>query len=384
MNQFIINSKRLCSALDFARKAGSTNQVVPILEEFLVVVKDKTMYVTMTDLHTSITVSDGVEVFKSDAQDFEFILEGRAYRYLQMLEEQPITVKHDPATNLVFIAADEEHAKFGYDQKAGDYPKLPSNADITPLFKMPYSRLHEFTGLLEYASDDEMRPALTGIFFSGLKKDLHLVATDGHTMKIKTIPDLKSDRPFIMKARAARILTEVQPSKFTDIDNDGIDVSINANFTNIFMTGTHKGFNIEIISRTIDERYPDYETVVPKAKLIKSKFTWDRRKMISLLNKTKPFRNATTHQVDLRLAKDKCELFTQNYDFGSEFTSKMDGTLSGEDIQIGFNANFLLRALKQMDGDEFTLEMEAPNKATVIRDNTTVALTMPVMIDQMA
>lgn len=391
MNQFIVNSKTLFSALDFARKARPLQSVVPILEDFLMVVKDKTLHVTASDLHTTVTVSLGVEVFKSASEAFDFILEDRAYHYLKVLEEQPITVKHDPQTNMVYIASDEASVKLGFDQKPGDYPKTPVNANAAPLFKLSHHALKEFDGLLQYASNDELRPALMGISFNTRPDGmLDLVATDGHTLKVKSVPIMrlnnekpKDGRLFILKPLAARILSEVRRSKLTP-DDEGFDVCLSEAGSEVFFTGTHRGFDVEIVSRTIDEKYPDYMNVIPAKKLLVSSYTASRRKMMALLNQTKPFRNAVTQQVELRLSPDKCDLFTQDYHFDSEFTAKMDGTLTGNEIRIGFNAKFLLKALEQITDEEFTLEMEAPNKAALIRDSTTVCLTMPVMLNQYA
>lgn len=371
----------LFSALDFAHKAIRSNPVVPILENYLMHVSTGRLYVQATDLDNFITASIDVEVFKSEAKDFDFLFPSNAYDYLKVLEEQPITITTEESsqkwgTHAVSIITDEGKAQFQTDNPK-DFVKAPSRGNDVSFFKLPHEVLPEFKDMLGYASQDELRPALTGINLMCENNKLVLGATDGHTLKKKPICEVDPalSKLFILPRRAARILSEIQSSSIgIYVEFDGIK--------HAFFSGLHCNMEFEIISKVIDEKYPDINGVIPKADQVKSKFTFDRITLLGLMNRSKPFRSTYTKQVMLTMTKDKCELFTENHDFGIEIKLDARGTLTGDEIKIGFNSDFMIRALGSLSADEVTIEMQAPTKPIVIRDGDTTVLLMPVMVNQ--
>jgi DNA polymerase III sliding clamp (beta) subunit (PCNA family) len=75
------------------------------------------------------------------------------------------------------------------------------------------------------------------------------------------------------------------------------------------------------------------------------------------------------------------KISAEDLDFSNEYCAEVGGSYEGEPIEMGFNANFLRDTIKSF-GDTFTLEMTAPNKAAVIREGHSLALVMPVMLNQ--
>jgi DNA polymerase-3 subunit beta len=141
-----------------------------------------------------------------------------------------------------------------------------------------------------------------------------------------------------------------------------------------------------MICRLIDERYPDYENVIPSVNNIK--MTIGRTDFLSALRRISIYANKTTHQVRLKITGSELQISAEDLDFSNEANERLSCEHEGEDIEIGFNAKFLIEMLNNIDSDQIKLTMSAPNKAGVIlpgeKDKTEdiLMLVMPVMLNQ--
>jgi DNA polymerase-3 subunit beta len=78
----------------------------------------------------------------------------------------------------------------------------------------------------------------------------------------------------------------------------------------------------------------------------------------------------------------------EDLDFSNEANERLSCEHDGEDIEIGFNAKFLVEMLGNLDSDQIRLSLSAPNKAGVIlpaekdKNEDILMLVMPVMLNQ--
>ena len=78
----------------------------------------------------------------------------------------------------------------------------------------------------------------------------------------------------------------------------------------------------------------------------------------------------------------------EDLDFSNEANERLSCEHDGEDIEIGFNAKFLIEMLSNLDTDQIRLNMSAPNKAGLIlpaekdKNEDILMLVMPVMLNQ--
>ncbi len=371
--KFIVNSAYLLKQLSNINGVITTNPVVPILENFLFELEKGALTVTASDLQTSMITELQVESKEkgSIAVPARILLDT-----LKNLPEQPVTFSIDESTYSIEIISDNGRYKLS-GENATDFPKVPSvsNDFTADISTEVLSRAINNT--IFATSNDELRPAMTGVYVSLGDKNTTFVATDGHRLVRYRRTDVKSENgnSIIIPRKALNLLKATLPSENTD-------VSVNFNLSNAFF----KFGNIKMICRLIDERFPDYENVIPTANNIKMSI--ERSDFLGALKRISIYANKTTHQVRLKITGSELQISAEDLDFSNEANERLSCEHDGEDIEIGFNAKFLIEMLTNMDSDKIKLTMSAPNKAGVIlpaeKDNSEdiLMLVMPVMLNQ--
>jgi DNA polymerase-3 subunit beta len=141
-----------------------------------------------------------------------------------------------------------------------------------------------------------------------------------------------------------------------------------------------------MICRLIDERFPDYDNVIPTQNNISMSI--ERSDLLGALKRISIYANKTTHQVRLKITGSELQISAEDLDFSNEANERLSCEHEGEDIEIGFNAKFLIEMLTNMDSPKIKLTMSAPNKAGVIlpaendSSEDILMLVMPVMLNQ--
>jgi DNA polymerase III subunit beta len=371
--KFIVNSAYLLKQLSNINGVITTNPVVPILENFLFELDKGALTVTASDLQTSMITEMQVESKEkgSIAVPARILLDT-----LKNLPEQPVTFSIDESTYSIEIISDNGRYKLS-GENATDFPKVPnvSNDFSAELSSEVLSRAVNNT--IFATSNDELRPAMTGVYVNLGDKNTTFVATDGHRLVRYRRTDVKSDNgaSIIIPRKALNLLKATLPSENTE-------VSVNFNLSNAFF----KFGNIRMICRLIDERFPDYENVIPSGNNIRMSI--ERSDLLGALKRISIYANKTTHQVRLKITGSELQISAEDLDFSNEANERLSCEHDGEDIEIGFNAKFLIEMLTNMDSDKIRLTMSAPNKAGVIlpaekdQSEDILMLVMPVMLNQ--
>jgi len=371
--KFIVNSAYLLKQLSNINGVITTNPVVPILENFLFELDKGSLTVTASDLQTSMITEIQVESKEkgSIAVPARILLDT-----LKNLPEQPVTFSIDESTYSIEIISDNGRYKLS-GENATDFPKVPnvSNDFTAEISTEVLSRAVNNT--IFATSNDELRPAMTGVYVNLGEKNTTFVATDGHRLVRYRRADVKSENgsSIIIPRKALNLLKATLPMENTE-------VSVNFNLSNAFC----KCGNIRMICRLIDERFPDYENVIPSANNIK--MTIERSDFLGALKRISIYANKTTHQVRLKITGSELQISAEDLDFSNEANERLSCEHDGEDIEIGFNAKFLIEMLTNLDSDKIRLTMSAPNKAGVIlpaekdADEDILMLVMPVMLNQ--
>ncbi len=371
--KFIVNSAYLLKQLSNINGVITTNPVVPILENFLFELEKGSLTVTASDLQTSMITDLQVESKEkgSIAVPARILLDT-----LKNLPEQPVTFSIDESTYSIEIISDNGRYKLS-GENATDFPKVPAVANDFTAEISTDVLARAINNTIFATSNDELRPAMTGVYVNLGDKNTTFVATDGHRLVRYRRADVKSDNgsAIIIPRKALNLLKATLPAENTD-------VSLNFNLSNAYF----KFGNIKMICRLIDERFPDYDNVIPSVNNIKMSI--ERSDLLGALRRISIYANKTTHQVRLKITGSELQISAEDLDFSNEANERLSCEHEGEDIEIGFNAKFLIEMLTNMDSDKIKLMMSAPNKAGVIlpaekdANEDILMLVMPVMLNQ--
>lgn len=371
--KFIVNSNYLLKQLSNINGVITTNPVVPILENFLFEIDKTKLTVTASDLQTSMITEINVESKEKGniAVPARILLDT-----LKNLPDQPVTFSIDESTYSIEISSDNGRYKLS-GENATDFPKVPAVSHDFSANVSSEVLSRAINNTIFATSSDELRPAMTGVYVNLGEKNTTFVATDGHRLVRYRRTDVKSENgnAIIIPRKALNLLKATLPT-------ENSDVNIDFNMSNAFF----KFGNIKMICRLIDERFPDFENVIPSSSTIK--MTISRTDFLGSLKRISIYANKTTHQVRLKITGSELQVSAEDLDFSNEANERLSCEHEGEDIEIGFNAKFLIEMLSNIGTEQIRLNMSAPNKAGVIlpaekdKNEDMLMLVMPVMLNQ--
>lgn len=370
--KFIVSSSVLLKQLSSINGVITTNPVVPILENFLFEINEGSLTITASDLQTSMITELEVESKESGniAVPARILIET-----LKNLPEQPVTFTIDEETYSVEISSDNGRYKLA-GENATDFPKVPTVTDDFSVNMSTDVLSSAINNTIFATSNDELRPAMTGVYMNLTDTNTTFVSTDGHRLIRYRRVDVASDNgnAIIIPRKALTLLKSTLPSENTD-------VAVEFNVSNAFF----RFGNIKMICRLIDERFPDYENVIPQDNT--NTMVIDKGEFLSSLKRIAIYANKTTHQVRLKITGSELQISAEDLDFSNEANERLSCEHDGGDIEIGFNARFLIEMLSNLDSDKIELRLSEPNKAGLIipqekdDDEDILMLVMPVMLN---
>jgi DNA polymerase-3 subunit beta len=255
---------------------------------------------------------------------------------------------------------------------AEDFPKLPEEG-AEPL-KIPAPALAETVDLVaRAASRDDMRPVLTGVLVSAAGHEMTMVATDSYRLAVKRTElesaiggELEANIP----ARALRELGRL-------VGTEGVAevaVSLLPNQA-LFRAG-----GILLNTRLIDGQFPNFRQLLPESyehdvRLPRPELLEVVRRVSQLAQRNAPLR--------LAFSEGELEVSASTPDVGDAKES-MPAAFDGEQLEIGFNPEFLRDGIESVDGDEILLRLISPLRPGLLQpvDNEDFRyLVMPIRLN---
>jgi DNA polymerase-3 subunit beta len=223
---------------------------------------------------------------------------------------------------------------------------------------------------------------MTGLFFKVSADAANFVATDSHRLIRYTRTDVQMEEEnltngLIVPKKALSILKGVLPE-------EGVMMQLNFSSSHAFFSFQQ----IRMIARLIDENFPDYVNAIPQNNT--NELTIDRAEFLNALKRVAIFTNKTTHQIRLKLTTTQLEVLAEDVDFGNRASERLACDYQGEEMEIGFNVQFLIEMLSNLLTKEVVFSFSTPNRAGLLRpkqDNAQediLMLVMPVMLNTYA
>lgn len=369
--KFIVSSSNLLNHLNRISGVIPTNAIVPILENFLFDIQDSKLTITASDLQTSIITEMEIEAKESGqiAVPARILIDT-----LKNLSEQPITFTIDEDSYSIELSSDNGRYKLA-GENATDFPRIPDVSDGHGITISTEALHRAISNTIFAASSDELRPAMTGIYLQFSDSNTTFVATDGHRLVRYRRVDVASDSDttILIPKKAMNLLHKSLPQ-------ENVDCTMEFNTSNAFFTFG----DIKMICRLIDERFPDYESVIPAENPFE--LIIDRNELLGTLKRISIYANKTTNQVVLKMSGSELQVSAEDLDFSNEANERLACEYSGEDMEIGFNARFLIEMLNNINSKQIKLNLSAPNKAGLLipvekdKEEDLLMLVMPVML----
>lgn len=369
--RFTVSTTSLQKQLQLIGGVIANNSPIPILEDFLFDLKSDSLTILASDQETSMSTTLGV---MGEAGGIVAIPSKILTDILKTLPDQPLTFVVDNETFGVSIVS--QNGKYKVAGEDGQEFPVMMNVDDPKIISIKASVLQRAISHTLFAvSNDDLRPAMTGVLVQINSDGATFVATDAHKLVKYVNNETTSEEnlSFILPKKALNLLKNALPA-----GEDAL-VNVSYNETNaLFSFG-----DVRLNCRLIDSRYPDYNAVIPIDN--PNKMTINRADFLSSLKRISIFANKTNFQVSYNINENNLRLSAEDIDYAHEATESIDCEYDSEAIDISFNAKFFSEILSVLSTDEVTLEMSSANKAGILvpsyqeENEHLLMLIMPIM-----
>jgi DNA polymerase III subunit beta len=372
--KFIVSSSVLLKNLQLISGVINPSNTLPILDDFLFDMEDKTLTVTASDLYTTMSVKVALDMAEDPGKvaiPARLLLET-----LKTFADVPITITIDKSTLAIeLLTGDGKFKLTGH--RSDEFPERPKLENPSKINIKSEILKNGFNKTLFATGNDEMRPMFSGVYCELSPDDITFVATDAHKLVRYKRTDASSTvtSAFILPKKPLNQLKNALP--------EDADVVLQFDQVNAFF----EYGNVNLICRLIEGKYPNYDAVIPKEN--PNVLTIERAPFISALRRVSLYANQSTNQIRLKISGKELTLSSEDIDFANEAKERLTCSYEGEDMEIGFNSKFLQEMVNNMGAVTLRLEMSAPNRAGILlpvdRDNEhedILMLVMPVMLSQ--
>ena len=339
-------------------------QTMPILSNVLLIAQDGRLSVTATDLEVELVAQAEVEVENGG----EITVSGR--KLLDICKALPegsdihVNLSGEKlsirAGRSKFNLATLPAAEFPVveDIKAGQTISVSQEALGHLIEKTHFSMAQQ-----------DVRYYLNGMLLETSGQHLRAVATDGHRLALCQVEldgsDLEEQQVIVPR----KGVLELQRLMSGEGD---LNIELGSNHIRIQLEG------IRFTSKLIDGKFPEYDRVIPKESANELKA--NRSEFRDALQRTAILSNEKYRGIRL-VIRDSGVILQAHNPEQEEAEEELEVEYSGEDIEIGFNVNYLLDALGAVEGDIVTLSVQDSNSSCLIRqpgneDSTFVVMPM--------
>jgi DNA polymerase-3 subunit beta len=371
--KFIASSISLYKNLMALNDVVGSNNTMPILDNFLFELSPGKLRVTASDLETTIISTFPVET----ESEGEVAVPARLLvDSLKDFPDQPLTFIFNIETNSCEIISEIGNYQLAIVSTA-EFPRISSieaNGSVniaSDVLALAIKNTIFATG------NDDLRPAMSGVFFQLTPENSTFVATDAHKLVRYRRHDVKSESvaEFIMPKKPLNLLAK---SLLPTADDE---VTIEYNSQNaIFTSGKMK-----LICRLIDGKYPNYEAVIPKDN--PHQLIISRPQLLDSVRRVAKFSSKSANQVKFSLNNTELEISAEDLDYATQAKENLRCDYEGDPMEIGFNSRYFLELINHLDADSMRMELSQPNRAGIIfpaevtdKDEDLLMLVMPIMV----
>ncbi len=323
---------------------------MPILSNVLLVAKDGQVSITATDLEVELVAIADVDVESGG----EITVSGRKLLDICRALPEGANISVNVSGEKLFVKAGR--SKFSLATlPAAEFPTV-EDIKAGQTISVPQDVLGRLIEKTHFSmAQQDVRYYLNGMLLETGGKHLRAVATDGHRLALCQVEldgASLSEQQVIVPRKGVLELQRLMSGE------GSLDIELGANHIRIQLEG------IRFTSKLIDGRFPEYDRVIPKES--SNELTADRTTLKGALQRTAILSNEKYRGIRLIIRDSGVVLQAHNPE-QEEAEEELEVEYGGEDIEIGFNVNYLLDALGAVEGDEISVSVQDSNSSCLIR-----------------
>lgn len=347
-----------------------SKSVNTIIENILIESIDNGVEIKATDLEVSMKAKIPATVIEKGGM---VIPAGRFYEILKQLPEGDIEISSDEKTSTrINPVSPSTKAEFNiHSIPTGEFPVIkdpPESSD----FEIKNSDIKQLISETIFATSNEtVRYALSGVLCSLEENKIKMVATDGKRLAVseKAVKTKAgSKKQVIIPQKSLLALSKILP------DSGETMVSISEN---IFFNTT----TMFLSTRAIDGEFPNYEPVIPKTQ--NKKLVTGTKKLLQAIKSVSTLAGDKYYQMKFNMNKKESILHFVNPEVGNANFTLVGASYTGDELEIGFNYQYVIDALNVIQSDETEIEFSTSETAATIKSTSNpnfLYVVMPIKI----
>ena len=370
--KFSVERQAFFSELQLVTRAAATRSAIPALGGVMLQAGSDRIALSATDTEIALQSNIPAEI----EQEGSLLLPARLLLDIVRVADGD-KVSIESASDQGVVKVTSERASFAVRTlPASDFPKLPAADSDTAVQVDAPALSATIERVAKAASRDETRPVLTGILVSLEDGTLRMVATDSYRLSVKesAVPGMngsafEANVPARALQELGRVVAETQPESVAIVTRDNQVV---------FVSG-----RVTLSSRLIDGQFPNYRQLLPES--YEHDVVIDKSELLGVVRRVSLMaqRNAP---LRLRFEQGTVTLSAQTPDVG-EASESVPVNYQGDELEIGFNPQFLQDGLESVGADEVRMRLISPLRPGLIEpagegaEDQFLYLIMPVRLN---
>jgi DNA polymerase-3 subunit beta len=364
--KFSLPKEAFLEELQLLQGIVEKRNTMPILANILMNVSASDIELTGTDLEVGLRTHLEAAIDKAGA----ITVNGKKiFEIVKSLPEGQTVHVEKVDDNIEINAGDSEFKILCLPKE--DYPQVPE-----PKFEkgvhLALKDLNDMIDRVYYAITQEQRYYLNGAQLTLKNRQIELVSTDGHRLAYtkKAQDGLKLDKD-ISVIVAKKTLNEIRKFEGETVEFDFDENSL------FFKVGQRT-----LISRIIESKFPNYQAVIPKDN--PGRLAVSREELANAIRRVSLLSAERSKGIKFTIEKNRMKLFSSNPEIG-EARDKLAVEYKGQDLEIGFNAQYLLDFLTAVASERVVFEIKDENSAVLLKPEaeegiTNIYVLMPMKI----
>lgn len=368
------NLKRGLSIVSHAVASKST---LPVLSNILLTTEGGRLRLQATNLEVGITCWIGAKVEEEGAVTIPAKL---LSDFVGNLPNDAVVMSLDERTQTVNLRCARSEANIK-GIEADEFPTIPTVDASEPTVALAPEVLRAAIDQVAFAAaTDDTRPVLAGVLLKLQEQTAIFSATDGFRLAVKTIdlPEpVRVAQEVIIPARAL-----IELGRIIGDSENPVELTVTPSGGQVLFHSD----NVDMVSRLIDGKFPDYQRIIPKQYTTRA--AMDRDSFLRAARQASVFATSSANIVKMTLdagaefGPGKMTLSANAAEVGDNKT-ELEGQINGEGGQIALNVKFLQDALNAIRTPQIAFEMQtkaAPGVFRPIGDDSLLVIVMPMSI----
>ena len=325
-------------------------QTLPILSNLLLEIKPNSISLTASDMEVELVVHVEAKLDQTTRLTLP------AKKILDICRALPddSTLEFDIQNEKALIKSGKSRFTLAT-LPAQEYPVIDITDEAVD-FSLSHEKLTNLLTNTQFAmAQQDVRYYLNGLLLEVADKSIKAVATDGHRLAFDETDIKKSSEETRQVIVPRKGVTELIRLLQTSENEANVKISKN----HIQITSD----NLSFTSKLIDGKFPDYQRVIPE--LSETVLTANREELKNSLARAAILSNEKYRGVKVGFSKDSLRILAHNPE-KEEAEVEVGVTYQGEEMEIGFNVNYIIDALSAIKTEKVILSVLNPNSSCLI------------------